>query len=177
MIFRSDTDKSDLARSCHRPDRPFFASGACHILAYAFLQKHSDFDYHPIYISPHPGFRGSHLVVSDGNTIFDYHGYSDHDYFMEHYFIKMRRYFPGWQADLIQIEDSLIDSGFCSRFNHRMPFQYFQNPIPRAFSYLSRFPAPEKQKDRTRWSSQPLTASRLLLPLRYGRSRAAASGG
>lgn len=139
MIFRSDKDKADLMRSWHRPDRSFFASGACHILAHIFLQQYPDSGYHAINIRPHPNFRGGHIIVSDGNTVFDYHGYSDHDRFMAHYFAKIRRYFPGWQADLIPIHESLVDSSFCAQLLLRTPPQYLHDPMPRARAFLARF--------------------------------------
>ena len=146
MVFRSHKDKSDPVKSWHRPDRLFFASGACHILAHAFLQRYPDCDFRPIYICPHQGFRGSHVVVSDGEAIFDYHGYSDHGLFMAHYFTKLRRFFPGWQADLIWIEGSLVNSGFCGPYQHRMPEQYLHDPMPRALAFIECFPKPGKVK-------------------------------
>jgi len=138
MIFRSDTDKADLSASWHRPDRAFFASGACHILAHAFLQRCSETKYHALYILPQPGFRGSHVIVSNGKSIFDYHGRTNRDFFLNHYFAKMRRFFPGWQAELLPIESSLVEEKFCRRFNHRMPHQFFKDPLPRAYSFLNR---------------------------------------
>jgi hypothetical protein len=47
MIFRSPAAKRDLIQSWGRPDRPFFASGACHILAGVFLEKYADANYRP----------------------------------------------------------------------------------------------------------------------------------
>jgi hypothetical protein len=64
---------------------------------------------------------------------------------MEHYFTKLRRYFSDWQADLIQIEVSLVDSAFCGRFQHRMPHQYLHDPIPRAQTFLKRFSEPRRK--------------------------------
>jgi hypothetical protein len=59
------------------PDRVFFACGACHILAYAFLQHFPDRGFRALWIKPAPGFTGNHIVVtSDDGAAFDYHGFS-----------------------------------------------------------------------------------------------------
>src|SRR5471032_3305755 len=82
MIFRTEEQKHDLTRSWHRSDRPFFAAGACHVLAAAFLEVYPNAGFHPFLILPGPGLRGSHVFVSDGETVFDYHGFSGHDRFL-----------------------------------------------------------------------------------------------
>ena len=138
MIFRSDAEKADLAASWRRSDRAFFAGGACHILSHVYLLEYPHSGYHPFYIQPAPGFRGSHVLVSDGTTVFDYHGFSDHDRYMAHYFAKLRRLSPGWQAEVIPLEGSLVDPAFCSRYQHRLPTQYFEDPLPRATRFLRR---------------------------------------
>jgi hypothetical protein len=142
MIFRSDSQKSDPVASWHRPDRAFFAGGACHILSHVFLQEYPRSGYRPAYILPRQGFRGSHVIVSDGEMVFDYHGYCDHERYLGRYFTKMRRRFPGWEADVLSIEGSPVGRDFCSRFNHRLPSQFFSDPLPRAKKFLARFSPP-----------------------------------
>jgi hypothetical protein len=139
MIFRTEEQKHDLIRSWHRPDRPFFATGACHVLAAAFLEVYPNTGFHPFLILPGSGLRGSHVFVSDGKTVFDYHGFSGHDRFLSHYFVKVRRFFPRWFGEVIRLEESPIGVAFCGRYSHRLPSQYPYDPLPRAFSYLVRF--------------------------------------
>lgn len=140
MIFRTEEQKRDLTRSWHRPDRPFFAAGACHVLAAAFLEANPNDGFHPFLILPNPGLRGSHVFVSDGRTVFDYHGFSRHDHYLSHYFTKIYRFFPRWHGEVIRLTESPIDVSFCEKYNHRLPSQYPHDPLPRAFSYLARFP-------------------------------------
>ena len=50
------------------PDRVFFACGACHILAHAFLQRHGrDID-QVLWIRPAQGHTGNHIVIARGQT-------------------------------------------------------------------------------------------------------------
>jgi hypothetical protein len=72
-MFVSKTNaKADLVRRWHRPDRQFFANGACHVLAYAFLERYPKLGFHARWIKPAGGFTGNHIFVSDGTTAFDY---------------------------------------------------------------------------------------------------------
>ena len=139
MIFRTEEQKRDPVRTWFRSDRSFFAAGACHILAGAFLKTYPNAGFEPYLISPHPGLRGSHVFVSDGKTGFDYHGFTKHDRLLSHYFIKIRRFFPQWQGEIVRLNESPIGATFCVEQNHRMPSQFLHDPLPRALSYLSRF--------------------------------------
>jgi hypothetical protein len=58
------------------PDRVFFACGACHILAYAFLQRWGGPSMQAVWIKPAPGHIGNHVFINGGEWVFDYHGYS-----------------------------------------------------------------------------------------------------
>ncbi len=137
MIFRSSEEKSNLKKSFYRPDRPFFASGACHILAHAFIECNG-VEWHPVLIYPDAGFRGSHVFVSNQELAFDYHGFSNEAVFIEHYFKKMQRFFPGWSASLIEFPTSPISQEFCNRYGHRRPDQFYEDPQPRAFNFVHR---------------------------------------
>lgn len=85
------------------PDRGFFACGACHIWAYAFLQKHPARGFEAFWIRPAEGFAGSHIMVGTGATAFDYHGYSRLDHLLQHTDAQGRRWWPGWSFDLIKL--------------------------------------------------------------------------
>ena len=50
--------KGNAVRQWSLPDRVFFASGACHILAYAFLNAYPNCSFAPIWIKPARGFTG-----------------------------------------------------------------------------------------------------------------------
>ena len=79
MYKIADRKKQDPGLRWNLPDRVFFACGACHILAYAFLEKYADADAKALWIKPARGFTGNHIVVSGSSWAFDYHGYSKLD--------------------------------------------------------------------------------------------------
>ena len=137
MTFRSEAAKCDPVQSWNRPERAFFAAGACHILADAFLRRFSASSFRAVLIHPHNAGRGSHVFVSDGNTVFDYHGFSSHAHFIRFYFRHLQRRFPGWQADLIPLSDPPASAEFCRRYQHREPSQFLRDPMARAEAFLS----------------------------------------
>lgn len=55
--------KQDPVRHWLLPERVFFACGACHILAYAFLKAYPRSGLAPLWIKPSKGFTGNHIVV------------------------------------------------------------------------------------------------------------------
>jgi hypothetical protein len=75
MYVVADGVKQDPARRWSLPERVFFACGACHILAYAFLKAYPSSGYAPLWIKPAEGFTGNHIVVVRGEMAFDYHGF------------------------------------------------------------------------------------------------------
>ena len=89
-------------------------------------------------ICPEAGFRGSHVFVTNYRLVFDYHGFSSEAFFIDHYFKKMQRFFPDWRASLVELTMSPVSEEFCSRFNHRRPDQFYEDPRPRAFKYVHR---------------------------------------
>lgn len=142
MIFRSNETKNDPTKSWNRSDKSFFAAGACHILAYAFLEKFRYKEYEAILIKPHSGFRGTHLFVSNSIYAFDWRGYSKAEKLRIHYFQKMKQFFEGWNADLIPISNEINLDEFCEIYRHRKPNQFLKDPLERAHRYLSRFNEP-----------------------------------
>lgn len=142
MIFRTAEQKADLKRSFERPDRPFFAAGACHVLAQAFLDSADSDDWNASLIAPHAGYRGMHVFVCSRYYAFDYHGYTSVHRFRDHYFNKMRHWFPGWSADCLELDISPISEEFCTHYGHRRMDQFYQCPFPRAAAYVQKFARP-----------------------------------
>src|SRR5258708_31893912 len=85
------------------PERVFLACGACHILAYAFLRTYPDSGFTPVWIRPKRGFTGNHILVMCGQLAFDYHGYSDLLTLLAHMKRRANQWWPGWDADLIEL--------------------------------------------------------------------------
>lgn len=77
--------KEDPVRRWNLADRVFFACGACHILAYAFLERFPSAGFRPIRVRPRSGFTGNHVFVANGDRAFDYHGYVPHARLVRHY--------------------------------------------------------------------------------------------
>lgn len=138
--------KSDQSMRWALPDRVFFACGACHVLAHVFLERYGDQDVEALWIKPAPGFSGNHIVVDGGSWVFDYHGYSDREFFLHHTFRKARQWWPGWHATLVPLPRDMLISEAQSRaydgLRLREPGQFLYDAVPRARAYLGRFPPP-----------------------------------
>ena len=127
------------------PDRVFFACGACHILAYAFLERYGG---RAEWIKPAAGHTGNHIFVALGGRVFDYHGYAERERFLEHYWKRARHWYPGWDGSLVPLPADVLVSEARSRTYDglwlREPSQFLHDAMPRARAFLDRFPAPEK---------------------------------
>jgi hypothetical protein len=135
--------KNHPARRWALPDRVFFACGACHILAFAFLERYPHSGFKPIWIKPGKGYTGNHIFVSNGATAFDYHGYSDVRKLMTHTRAKAGRWWPGWTAELVELpHDVLVSEVKSKQFDGlwlREPGQFLRDALPRARAFLARF--------------------------------------
>lgn len=139
-------DSCDQHQRWALPDRVFFAAGACHILAPAFLERHGRPGMRALWIRPAPGYIGNHIFVSDGALAFDYHGYAGHDRLLAHYARRARRQVPGWTATLIDLpRETLISEALSRQYDGlwlRQPDQFLHDALPRARRFLDRFPPP-----------------------------------
>jgi hypothetical protein len=146
--------KSDQVRRWDLPDRVFFACGACHILAHAFLERYGEEGRQVLWLKPAEGFTGNHIVIGGGAWIFDYHGYTDRARFLAHTFAKAARWWPGWQASLIILPRDVLVSEARSRTHDglwlREPGQFLHDALPRAHAYLDRFAPPPTERALSR---------------------------
>jgi hypothetical protein len=90
-------------------------------------------------IIPGSGYRGGHVFVSNGVTVFDYHGYSDHHRFVAHHFAKLSRIFEGWTGRMEDISDAFWTDAWFLEHCYRRPEQFLHDPCARARSFISRF--------------------------------------
>ena len=143
---RTPGTKRDPARNWALPDRVFFACGACHILAHAFIATYRGSGFEPFWIRPIAGHTGNHVVVVRGGIAFDYHGYSRWSELFAHMKTKANRFFPGWDADVIPLPADVLVSEAKSRSYPglwlREPGQFLHDATPRAERYIARFPPP-----------------------------------
>jgi len=146
MYIVDQAIKNDPARRWALPDRVFFACGACHILAYAFLERYPAAGFKPIWIKPAAEYIGNHIIVSDGEAAFDYHGYSGLPTLIAHTRAKAGRWWPGWSADMIELPaEVLVSEAKSRRYDGlwlREPRQFLHDALPRARAFVRRFPAP-----------------------------------
>lgn len=145
-IQKSGYDKCDPEQRWALPDRIFLACGACHILAYAFLERHGTPTTTALWLKPAPGYLGNHIVVATRGWLFDYHGFSDPKRFFGHTWKKARRWWPGWDATLVALPHDVLISEAKSRTYDglwlREPGQFWFDPLPRARAFLDRFANP-----------------------------------
>lgn len=143
MIFVTDETKQDPVKRWNLPDEIFFAAGACHVLAYAFLQKYSKLGFRPVWIKPTSGHRGNHIFVTNGNVVFDYQGLTPYEKYIENLEVKMKSFFYEWSYELIELpEHVLISESESKQFDGlwlREPNQFLKNALPRAEQYLGNY--------------------------------------
>lgn len=142
IILRTAEEKADLVGSWARPDEDFFASGACHVLAAAFLRRHPAAGFRAWGIWPRDGGRGMHVVAAREDLVFDWVGYTPRARFLEEYFAAYRARFPGWSADVEVVEADALSWDFCRATRSRHPSQFLHDPLPRALAYVDRFATP-----------------------------------
>ena len=151
-MYITKVQRGDLERRWALPDRIFFACGACQVLAYVALQTFPGFK--AIWIKPHEGYIGNHIVAVCGDTALDYHGFSDRGALLAHTRGKARRWWPGWDAELIELPPDVLISNAKSRTYEglwlRQPDQFLHNAMPRAYRFLDRLVAAERLNARSR---------------------------
>ena len=143
---RTPGAKRDPIKQWALPDRVFFAAGACHILAYAFLERYPDSGFEAKWIRPSPGHTGNHIVLVRNGLVFDYHGFSEWSRYWTHAVRRANQWWPGWSADLVSITRQALVSrvhareydGLWMKERH----EYLFDPLSRAMRYVDKFPAP-----------------------------------
>jgi hypothetical protein len=143
---RTPGSKRDPVKQWALPDKVFFAAGACHILAYAFLEAYPQSGFQPLWIRPIPGHTGNHIVVVRGAVVFDYHGYSNWPTHWAHTKRRANQFWAGWDADIVAVHrEALVSNAEAQMYAGLLmkePSHYLFDPLPRARKYLQRFPAP-----------------------------------
>lgn len=138
--MRTPEEARDVRLSWARPDVRFFSAGACHVLAFAFLERHPRAGFRPRFVRPAPGFRGSHVYVTDGRWAFDAQGYVPEDDLLREHEAALAALQPGWRAEVVDVEVPLAE--FCAAHQHRAPWDFPGDVWRRARRYVARFPSP-----------------------------------
>jgi hypothetical protein len=123
-------------------DKTFFAAGACHILAYAFLEIFNEKNFKAIWIKP-INSRGNHIIVSNEKVVFDYQGYANHHNYFENLKKDWSGLYPEWDFTLVYLpKDVLISEEKSKKYNGlwlREPNDFLFDALPRALNYLNTF--------------------------------------
>lgn len=135
---RSPEERADPALAWQRSDEAFFASGACHILAFTFRDVHPDRDLVLRFIDPATGFPGSHVYVVDGDWALDFNGWNREADLLAATEAAWGDAHPGWAYERHDLDTDL--ETFCADHLHRAPEFFAHDPRPRAAAYLARFP-------------------------------------
>lgn len=137
---RTAAERLDNKLSWNRSDIAFFASGACHILAWAFIEQRPDgHDFELVYMRPDDRTsRGHHVYATNGEWAFDYFGWTREDEMLNASTETYRSLMPEWSFERVVIANRNLDM-FCQKHQHRLPQQFAQSPWARANAYLSRF--------------------------------------
>ncbi|KLN59555.1 hypothetical protein WH96_16925 [Kiloniella spongiae] len=126
----------------NQPDRVFFGFGACHILAGVYLENAPLDGFYGEWIVPVKGYKGHHMYVTNGSIAFDYHGYSQREKLLTHYWKGWRERYVGWDANIQKIDFPLLETVELNKRKHLGPDQFFDDPIPRARQFISSFQHP-----------------------------------
>ncbi|TDC88872.1 hypothetical protein E1161_22665 [Saccharopolyspora aridisoli] len=138
--------------SWQRPDKAFFAAGACHILAFAFLETYPETGFFPVGLWSDVSKNPHHVYVIDGTWAFDHDGWTPHTELLAttHAAEPHTRYQPH------RIEPDL--DLLCERYHHRARHQFALDPWQRALRYLDLFPPPHTDR-RVSSAGTPVASS------------------
>lgn len=145
---RTFEERSDMFLAWNRPDKAFFASGACHILAELFCQLHQDEGYQVVHINPLEGTNGHHMFASNDTWAFDFNGWSRPADIVDVNAGAKQRAFPDWEYELVTVPRGNPHDfeAYCKSVGHRLPWQYLHLPWERAYKYIQQFPTTPPKK-------------------------------
>jgi len=138
LFDRTAEERRDPFLSWQREDQPFFAAGACHILAEMFQQLHFGEDYELIFLKPVSGMPGMHVYATNGTWAFDHNGWTLEKELLSLTQAAYSKKYSGWGYERIVIRDDL--ETFCRNNHHRQPWQFAYLPWERAHHYIKQFP-------------------------------------
>jgi hypothetical protein len=137
---RTPAERGDQLLSWQRNDKAFFAAGACHILAWAFLRdERRALGFSPAGLRPVGARHVHHVYVCDGRWAFDHDGRTREDELLTVTRAAHQQVNPGETIEQVALPDDLEQ--YCAENYSRLPSQYAFDPLPRANAYLERFSA------------------------------------
>jgi hypothetical protein len=129
---RTPLERADQFVSWQRPDVAFFAAGACHILAFAFLATYPDAGFDPVMLWGEGEPLPCHLFVSDGEWAFDHNGWTPT--------AELLAAEPDAGYSALPVDVDLLT--YCARYRHRDRDHFAFDPWDRALRYIAGYPPP-----------------------------------
>ncbi len=118
----------------------FFAAGACHILASAFLEAYPAAGFSPIGLRRVGQPYAGHVYVSDGTRAFDHDGWNDEGELLVATRVAHSERDPHARIERLALTGDI--EAFCAEHNSRLPSEYAFDPWPRAHAYIARLDPP-----------------------------------
>lgn len=134
LYRRTPAEKANPLLSWKRKDKAFFAAGACHILAYKFVELHSKEQVQIVHLKPLNGYSGDHVYIRKGEWAFDHDGWTKEKELLEETKKAYSQRYKGWDYELNVVVDNL--EAFCKKTNHRLPVDFPYLPWERAEEYI-----------------------------------------
>ena len=134
---RTEAEMENQELSWQRPDKAFFAAGACHILAFEAKKLLNDPALEIIFVKPASEFgsTGTHVYLSDGTRAFDFNGWSQETDLLRVLETDYMKKYPNWTYERTVITSDLED--FCIKNNHAAPEVFAGNVARRAQDYFT----------------------------------------
>lgn len=142
---RTPLERNDPFEFWKREDLPFFAAGACHILAYQFMQLHWGQNYQAVFIKPRDSKPGNHVyVVRPDGWAFDANGWTKESELRAISDAAYTKRYPSWAYERLVIADNFWGMGefeeWCHTNHHRPPAYFAYLPWERAYNFIKSFP-------------------------------------
>ncbi|GAB2458065.1 hypothetical protein [Jatrophihabitans fulvus] len=131
---RTEAERTDQEVSWQRSDRAFFAAGACHILAYTFLERPEAEGFGVVGLHRPGAPYLEHVYATDGEWAFDYCGWTREAELIEATLEFETATDPGHRFERVEIDGSL--DVLCMTYRHRSPVEYLHDPRPRARAFI-----------------------------------------
>lgn len=133
---RTPLERADQAVSWARGDQAFFASGACHLLAWTVRAVHPGHGIEVVGLRRPGATAICHVyAVSDDGWAFDHAGWHP-----EADLRAVNETHEGTRLERVPVRTGL--AAFCAAHQHRMPADYTADPWSRARAYVARHPPP-----------------------------------
>ncbi|MEU1394761.1 hypothetical protein ABZ403_01635 [Micromonospora zamorensis] len=132
---RTALERADQQVAWARADQAFFAAGACHILAWACRDAYPARSIDVAAVRLAGDTQIFHAYASWNGWAFDHSGWNP-----EPQLLAVNADFEGHPLERVGITVDLAE--FCTEHHHRMPDQFWRDPLPRARRYVCRFTPP-----------------------------------